>query len=99
MGQVRNLIRRIADEAGVEVPRDKDHRFISVRAVIDALYDQGLIQKDAAEPLHNLYKLRSDVAHNAFEPEFKAAREYYSSAIAALALLDSTFEKLKDLPH
>jgi hypothetical protein len=71
-----------------------DMRYWNVSVAIEDLVRANVIEDKTADVLHSLFKLRNWVAHNDFEPEERATREFFVASERVIKLLEATIEKL-----
>jgi uncharacterized protein YutE (UPF0331/DUF86 family) len=91
--KVEQIVRDLADLAGVRVPKE-DGGMKNINACIEGLFQHGIITEELADVLHRLYLLRQSAAHNSFEPEVKAAQDYYATAQRVVSVLNEQLEQL-----
>ena len=91
--KIEAVISDLVDLAGVPVPTKYGGKS-NLRACIEGLFQQGILSEETANVLHKLHDLRQSAAHNSFEPEPQAARDYYNSAEKVLAVLNDMLEQL-----
>jgi hypothetical protein len=89
--KVEALVRDLAEVVGVQIPK-RYGGLKNINACIEGLFQHGIITEELADVLHKLYLLRQSAAHNSFEPETKAAKDYYATASRVVNVLNEQLE-------